>query len=194
MEFVLIGLKHYWDYPFRPIYYFWYDSMVITRPAVTALVVCLFGSCGLLAKPVANQITHATSKARTATKVSSARTLAARKNVQSARTPYRKPAPRQSIAPLSPTSNRIREVQEALTERGYLQSEVSGTWNAASIVALKRFEADQKVRVDGKIDAKILIALGLGPKYDNNLNLPVPGASGNVVAADQATSNESQRN
>lgn len=167
--------------------------MVITRSAVTALVVCLVGACGLLAKPVANQVKHAAPKARTATKVSSARTLAARKTAQSARTPYRKPAPRQTVAPVSPASSRIREVQQALMERGYLRSEVSGSWNAASIEALKRFEADQKVRVDGKIDSKTLIALGLGPKYDNNLNLPVPGASGNVVAADQATNNEPQR-
>ena len=95
---------------------------------------------------------------------------------------------------MSPGSNRIREVQQALLERGYLKSEVTGSWNAASVEALKRFEADQKVKVDGKIDSKTLIALGLGPKYDNNLNLPVPGASGTVVAADQATNNEPQRN
>lgn len=168
--------------------------MVMTRPAVTALVVCLVGACGLLAKPVATQAKQPAPKARTATKVSSARTIAARKSAQTARTPYRKPAPRQSVAPVSPGSSRIREVQQALHERGYLQSEVTGTWNAASIEALKRFEADQKVKVDGKIDSKTLIALGLGPKYDNNLNLPVPGASGTVVAADQATNNEPQRN
>jgi hypothetical protein len=79
-------------------------------------------------------------------------------------------------------------------ERGYLQGDGNGAWNTQCVEALKRFEADQKVRVDGKIDSKMLIALGLGPKYDNNLSLPVPsGSTGIVVAADQATSNEQPR-
>ena len=167
--------------------------MVITRPTVTALVVCLVGACGLLSGATTTSSKQSASKAKTsAAKTSTAKSASTKKYTQTAHAPYRKPAPRQSVSPVSPASNRIREVQQALVERGYLQSEANGTWNAASIEALKRFEADQKVRVDGKIDSKTLIALGLGPKYDNNLNLPVPGASGSVVAADQSTNNEAQ--
>lgn len=160
------------------------------RSTITILVACLIGACGLLAKPVATQSNHTAVKSRTASRVSSAKTIATRKS----RAAYRKPVRRQPVSPSSPGSSRIREVQEALAERGYLQSEATGSWNVASADALKRFESDQKVRVDGKIDAKTLIALGLGPKYDNNLNLPVPSASGTVVAADQSTNNEPQRN
>ena len=160
------------------------------RSTITILVACLIGDGGLLAKPVATQSNHTAVKARTASRVSSAKTIATRKS----RVAYRKPVRRQTVSPSSPGSSRIREVQEALAERGYLQSEATGSWNVASADALKRFESDQKVRVDGKIDAKTLIALGLGPKYDNNLNLPVPSASGTVVAADQSTNNEPQRN
>ena len=159
------------------------------RSTITILVACLIGACGLLAKSVATQSKQTTVKARTASRVSSAKTIAARKS----RAAYRKPVRRQPVSPSGPGSSRIREVQQALVERGYLQSEATGSWNVASADALKRFESDQKVRVDGKIDAKTLIALGLGPKYDSNLNLPVTSASGTVVAADQSTNNEPQR-
>ncbi len=154
--------------------------MVITRPVVTALVVCLVGGCGLLAK-VAPQVKakQAASKARTTTK--------------KGKVPLRRVAvSKKPTAPAAPASDRIREVQQALAERGYLKSSPSGQWNVDSIDALKRFEADQHVKVDGKLDSKVLIALGLGPKYDSNLSLPVPGASGSVVAADQNL-NDQQR-
>lgn len=167
--------------------------MVITRPAVTVLVVCLAGVCGLLAKPVATKAKQAAAKATTATKVSSTRTSASKRPTPK-RLAYRKPAPYKPVAPTAPSSNRLREVQLALVERGYLQGDGSGAWNAQCVEALKRFEADQKVRVDGKIDSKTLIALGLGPKYDDNLNLPVPsGSSGIVVAVEQATNNDQPR-
>ncbi len=113
--------------------------MVITRPAVTALVVSLaIGSVwGATAKKPAT-------KARTATRKSSAiKTVA-----------YRKPLPRRVIPPAAPASERLKNVQQALIDRGYLQGEATGQWNASCIEALKRFEADQKVKVDGKIDSK----------------------------------------
>ncbi len=166
--------------------------MVITRPAVTVLVVCLVFSFSLTAAPAASKAKQAAAKARTAAKVSSTRGQANRPS--SRRVAYRKPAPYKPSAPAAPASNRLREVQLALVERGYLQGDGNGAWNAQCVEALKHFEADQKVRVDGKIDSKMLIALGLGPKYDNNLNLPVPsGSTGIVVAADQATNNDQPR-
>jgi hypothetical protein len=152
--------------------------MVITRPAVTALVVCLVGSLGLVAKPVSNGAKQAATKARTATR---------QKSSKSKVVAYRKPIPRKFAAPASPGSDRIRSVQMALIERGYLQGEATGSWNAASIEALKKFETAQKVRVDGKIDSKMLIALGLGPKYDNGLN--GPSGTDTAVAADQLNNN-----
>lgn len=159
--------------------------MVITRPAVTVLVVCLSVSMGWAAQPASTKAKQAATKARTAT----------RKSSQTKALAYHKPVPRKPSAPVAPASNRLREVQLALIERGYLSGDASGAWNAQCVEALKKFEADQKVRVDGKIDSKVLIALGLGPKYDSNLSLPVPsGASGAVVAADQSNNNEPQRN
>jgi len=158
--------------------------MVITRPALTVLVLCLSVSLGWAVKPNPVKAKQAAAKARTATRKSSYKPstrVAA----------YRKPVPRRVSAPAAPGNERLREVQTALIERGYLQGEPTGVWSAQCVDALKRFETDQKTKVDGKIDSKMLIALGLGPKYDSNLSLPVPnGSSGLVVAADQSNNND----
>jgi hypothetical protein len=85
-------------------------------------------------------------------------------------------------------------VQQALIERGYLQGEATGVWNAQSVEALKKFETEQTWKADGKIDSRGLIALGLGPQYDANITLPIPaGNSGSVIGADQSSPNDPQR-
>jgi hypothetical protein len=67
----------------------------------------------------------------------------------------------------SPTPERYKEIQEALAAKGYLkQEDATGAWNGASIEALKRFQAEQKLDANGKINALSLIALGLGPKHE----------------------------
>jgi hypothetical protein len=64
----------------------------------------------------------------------------------------------------APTPDRYREIQQALVSKGYLQGEPSGQWSSDSADALKRFQADQNLMPDGKINSLSLIALGLGPK------------------------------
>lgn len=66
----------------------------------------------------------------------------------------------------APSSDRYREIQQALQERGYYQGAVDGVWNAESVEALKRFQSDQTLKADGKLDSLSLIALGLGPRRD----------------------------
>jgi peptidoglycan hydrolase-like protein with peptidoglycan-binding domain len=63
-----------------------------------------------------------------------------------------------------PTPDRYKEIQQALASKGYLQSEPNGQWGPESADALKRFQADQSLMPDGKINSLSLIALGLGPK------------------------------
>lgn len=66
-----------------------------------------------------------------------------------------------------PTPERYKEIQEALAAQGYLQPEdASGRWDQASIEALKKFQADQKLDSTGKLNSLSLIALGLGPKHE----------------------------
>lgn len=78
----------------------------------------------------------------------------------------------------SPTSDRYRQIQEALVTRGYLSSEeANGDWGPSSADALKKFQAEQTLESTGKIDSLSLIALGLGPRHDS----PAPRvADGNV--------------
>ncbi len=45
-----------------------------------------------------------------------------------------------------------------------MQGEPSGQWGVDSAEAMKRFQADQSLMPDGKINSLSLIALGLGPK------------------------------
>ncbi len=73
----------------------------------------------------------------------------------------RRPATQQQ-----PDQQRIREIQEALSAKGY-QVEASGVWGPDSIEALKKFQEDQNINNmsgRGKLDSLTLIALGLGPR------------------------------
>jgi hypothetical protein len=68
---------------------------------------------------------------------------------------------------LAPTSQRYKEIQEALAAKGYLKPEdANGTWTPASADALKKFQAGQNLDSTGKINSLSLIALGLGPKRE----------------------------
>ena len=159
--------------------------MVITRPVLTAVVISLVGSCGLFAKAAPVKTSTVASKPKTVS--AKPHSLAAKSKTttkKAALAGKRSIAARTPSPPAAPGSDRLREVQQALLDRGYLASAPSGQWDATSINALKRFEADQKVRVDGKIDSKMLIALGLGPKYDGSINLPTTGANTGLFSAD----------
>jgi hypothetical protein len=63
-----------------------------------------------------------------------------------------------------PSTDRYKEIQQALMDKGYFQGPVDGAWNPGSVDALKRFQKDQNLDPDGKIGSLSLIALGLGPK------------------------------
>jgi hypothetical protein len=51
-----------------------------------------------------------------------------------------------------------------MADKGYFQGEVNGSWGADSVDALKRFQRDQNLTDNGKLDSVSIIALGLGPK------------------------------
>ena len=68
---------------------------------------------------------------------------------------------------LAPTPQRYKEIQDALAAKGYLNPEdANGTWNQASMDALKKFQAGQNLDSTGKINSLSLIALGLGPRRE----------------------------
>lgn len=75
--------------------------------------------------------------------------------------------PRQS----APTPERYREIQQALTDKGFEAGPVDGAWGPEWVDALKRFQGDRNLSVDGKLGSLSLIALGLGPKREEASNL-----------------------
>ena len=102
--------------------------------------------------------TPATSKSKTAP----AKTPTASKSKTAAR--KRKKAPPRPRTQQQPTPDRYREIQQALIDKSYLEAPPTGVWDASSMDAMKRFQADQKLQATGKLDALSLIRLGLGPK------------------------------
>ena len=64
-----------------------------------------------------------------------------------------------------PSSDRYKEIQQALADKGYFRGPADGAWSGDSVDALKRFQKDQNLDPDGKIGALSLMALGLGPKH-----------------------------
>jgi hypothetical protein len=75
----------------------------------------------------------------------------------------------------TPTPDRYREIQSALATKGYLKPEdATGAWNANSADALKKFQAEQNLESNGKINSLSLIALGLGPHREASTATPPP--------------------
>jgi peptidoglycan hydrolase-like protein with peptidoglycan-binding domain len=109
------------------------------------------------AKKSAGAKAKAPTKKSTARSSSSSKKSSKKKPVKSWRTGQQEPAP-----------ERYREIQQALIGRGYLQGPATGEWGPESVEALKKFQLDQNLKGDGKLDSLSLIALGLGPKRTAN--------------------------
>ena len=68
---------------------------------------------------------------------------------------------------LTPTPERYKQIQQALSSRGYLSpQQATGKWDDTSTAALRKFQADQNLDANGKINSLSLIALGLGPQRE----------------------------
>jgi hypothetical protein len=80
----------------------------------------------------------------------------------------KKPAPSWRTGQQQPASERYRGIQEALIGRGYLEGPATGEWGPQSVEALKKFQLEQNLKGNGKLDSLSLIALGLGPKRSAN--------------------------
>jgi len=147
-----------------------------------------WGAAAPKKKPVTKAPAAKTASKSTAKKAPAKSTAARRYTPSSKTTTYargrtrgRSPQPvysRRYYGQQNPTPDRFNEIQQALSSRGYLQSSPTGTWDAASVEALKRFQEEQNLPPTGKITSLSLIALGLGPKRNtlttaNTAPLPV---------------------
>ena len=77
-----------------------------------------------------------------------------------------------------PSPERYKDIQQALAGKGYFQGEPNGQWGPDSADALKRFQADQNLASDGKLNSLSLIALGLGPKRTLTAQSATPAPTG----------------
>ncbi|MBV9404544.1 MAG: peptidoglycan-binding protein [Acidobacteriaceae bacterium] len=119
------------------------------------------------------------------TKATSSATSAHTAHGHSRRTDHRaKAAPAPSYQ-LHPDPARYQEIQQALADRGYFKGQVNGQWADDSVDALKRFQADQKLDPDGKINALSLTGLGLGPKHNGAATKPDTAAAPQPAAVPQ---------
>ena len=62
----------------------------------------------------------------------------------------------------APTTDRIREIQEALARAGKYPSAPTGKWDTATSEAMRSFQEEQGLKLTGKLDALTLQRLGLG--------------------------------
>ena len=74
----------------------------------------------------------------------------------------------------TPTTDRYREIQQALVAKGYLKQEPNGTWGTESSDALRQFQTENKLSPTGKLSSQTLISLGLGPKFSDTPVVPMP--------------------
>jgi len=88
-----------------------------------------------------------------------------------------------------PTTDRYKEIQQALSDKGYFHGAADGNWGPDSVDAMKRFQRDQSLDDDGKIGSLALIALGLGPKRGGSATpLSKPAATPSSVVDTPAES------
>ncbi len=87
-------------------------------------------------------------------------------------------------------SERARQIQEALIREHYLQGEPSGNWDAATQVAMQRYQADQGWQTKTIPESRALIKLGLGPSPEHLLN-PESAMTSSVVPASTKTDSKS---
>jgi peptidoglycan hydrolase-like protein with peptidoglycan-binding domain len=65
---------------------------------------------------------------------------------------------------------RVTQIQQALIREHYLTGEASGNWDAATVAAMQKFQADQGWQTKLMPDSRAIKKLGLGPDYSTAIN------------------------
>ncbi len=65
---------------------------------------------------------------------------------------------------------RVTQIQRALIRERYLTGEATGKWDATTVAAMQKYQADQGWQTKLMPDSRALKKLGLGPDYSNALN------------------------
>jgi hypothetical protein len=80
-------------------------------------------------------------------------------------------------------SERATQIQQALIREHYLSGDPSGKWDASTIAAMQKYQADQGWQTKLMPDSRALKKLGLGPDYSNALNAKNANFNGTQPAA-----------
>ncbi len=67
-------------------------------------------------------------------------------------------------------AERVTEIQQALIREHYMNGEANGEWDAATISAMQKFQADHGWQTKLTPDSRALKMLGLGPDYSKAIN------------------------
>jgi peptidoglycan hydrolase-like protein with peptidoglycan-binding domain len=177
--------------------------MRLVRNPGVAIAVVVAGSV-LFAALAMPALTAATAKRKTGAKrpVASSATAARRTATQShpARRPSRakrslagrRVPSRQRLARLRLEPERVREIQQALIQAGYLNQAPTGAWDDATRNAMRRYQADNSFPTTGLPEAKSLLKLGLGshplPPELDTAGLPERGTASNQPSPAAASS------
>lgn len=65
---------------------------------------------------------------------------------------------------------RVTQIQEALVKAHYMTAAPNGNWDAATIAAMQKYQADHGWQTKLMPDSRALEKLGLGPDYSNAIN------------------------
>jgi cytoskeletal protein RodZ len=130
------------------------------------------------AKTSAHKTTHSSNAAAHPTTHSTKATEASAKSTRTAGTRSRRQKTKKAKGQMTPTPERIVEIQEALAKKGALTASPTGAWDDSTISAMKQFQTSNGLNPTGKLDALTLQRLGLGSQ---TAGLAAPIAPPNVV-------------
>jgi peptidoglycan hydrolase-like protein with peptidoglycan-binding domain len=144
-------------------------------------------STALIAPPVfASHVHRAPASGQTTT--SSTHKLSKSKRVVS-----RRVRGQQAIEP-----ERVTEIQQALVREHYLTSDPDGNWDATTVAAMQKYQADHGWQTKLMPDSRALVKLGLGPDYSSAINardanFAAPQPASSVIPAQSAGFAEASR-
>ena len=65
---------------------------------------------------------------------------------------------------------RVTQIQQALIRENYLTGEANGKWDASTVAAMQKYQADHGWQTKLMPDSRALLKLGLGPDYSTAIN------------------------
>jgi peptidoglycan hydrolase-like protein with peptidoglycan-binding domain len=89
----------------------------------------------------------------------------------------------------APTSDRISEIQQALSKDGSFGGTANGKWDDSTVDAMRKFQGTHGLNPSGRLDAPTLQKLGLGSQTAGvAAPTPPPNSSSRLVSSSMQSS------